>query len=83
MSFDVRHSSGLCRLHDEAVPEAAVALEETFVRQVHDEARLHIRDVRRGGWWAGRAHDQDLVWVKCANERSDNVEKPLPAPTYQ
>ena len=28
MSFGVRHSSGVCRLHDAAVPEAAVAFEE-------------------------------------------------------
>ncbi len=74
MSFDVRHPSELCRLHDEAVPEAAVALEETYVRRVHDEVGLHIRDVRRGGWWNGRAHDQDVVWV---------VENPPAAPTYQ
>jgi SAM-dependent methyltransferase len=64
MSFDVRHPSGLCRLHDEVVPEAAVALEETYVRRLHDEARLRIRDIRRGGWWSGRAHDQDLLWVE-------------------
>jgi SAM-dependent methyltransferase len=64
MSFDVRHASGLCRLHDAAVPEAAVALEETFVRRVHQEGGLRVRDVRRGDWSTGRAHDQDLVWAE-------------------
>jgi SAM-dependent methyltransferase len=77
MSFDIRHPSGLCRLHDKVVPEAAVALEETFVRSLHHEAGLRIRDIRRGGWWSGRAHDQDLLWV----ER--DVEKSPAAPTYQ
>jgi SAM-dependent methyltransferase len=63
MSFDVGHSSGLCRLHDAAVPEAAVALEEKFVRRVHEQAGLPIRDVRRGRWWSGEQHDQDVVTV--------------------
>ncbi len=61
MSFDVSHSSGLCQLHDAAVPEAAVALEERFVERIHEEAGLRFASVRRGGWWDGRAHDQDVV----------------------
>lgn len=61
MSFDVAHPSGLCRLHDAAVPESAVTLDETFVRRVHEQAGLRIRDVRRGGWWSGVAHDQDVL----------------------
>src|SRR5262249_56616318 len=63
MSFDVRHASGLCRLHDDAVPEMAVALEESYVRRVHDEAGLRIHDIRRGRWWSGQPHDQDVLWV--------------------
>jgi len=63
ISFGVQHSSGMCRLNDSTVPEAAVALEETFVRRIHEQARLHIRDIRRGKWWSGEAHDQDLVTV--------------------
>ena len=63
MSFGVEHPSGLGRLHDADMPEAAVALEETFVRRVHEQAGLRIRDVRRGGWWNGRAHDQDVITV--------------------
>jgi len=61
MSFGVQHPSGSCRLHDETVPEAAVALEETFVRRVHEEAGLRVRDIRRGRWWIGQAHDQDVL----------------------
>lgn len=61
LSFDVQHRSGVCRLHDASLPEAAVAFEESFVRQVHDSAGLHVRDIRRGGWWAGGRHDQDVV----------------------
>jgi hypothetical protein len=44
-----------------ALPEAAVALEETFVRRLHDQFGLGIEDVRRGYWWSGRRHDQDVV----------------------
>jgi SAM-dependent methyltransferase len=61
MSFDVRHASGLCRLHDLNTPEAAVALEEAFVQRVHDQTGLRIDDVRRGGWWNGEAHQQDVI----------------------
>ena len=61
MSFDVRHPSGLCRLHSERKPEAAVALEEDFVRRTHGVVGLEIRDVRRGGWWNGIPHQQDVV----------------------
>ena len=67
ISFGVQHSSGLCRLHDATVPEAAVALEETFVRRAHDQAGLRIRDIRRGRWWSGEAHDQDVLTVVHAN----------------
>jgi SAM-dependent methyltransferase len=63
MSFGVQHASGLCRLHDASIPEAAVALEETFVRRIHRQAKLRIRDVRRGRWWSGKAHDQDVLAV--------------------
>jgi SAM-dependent methyltransferase len=63
MSFDVDHPSGLCRLHDGTIPEAAVALEETFVQRIHQQAELRIRDIRRGGWWSRKAHDQDVLAV--------------------
>lgn len=63
MSFRVPHESGLCRLHDATVPESAVALEETFVRRVHQQYGLRIRDVRRGRWWSGEADDQDVLTV--------------------
>ncbi|MGH9408291.1 MAG: class I SAM-dependent methyltransferase [Vicinamibacterales bacterium] len=63
MSFGVQHSSGLCRLHDSMKPEAAVALEETFIRQIHARNALRIRDIRRGRWWSGVSHDQDVLAV--------------------
>jgi SAM-dependent methyltransferase len=61
MPFSVRHPSGLCFLHDALKPEAAVALEETFVTQAHERAGLRIRDIRRGAWWRGGRHDQDVL----------------------
>jgi SAM-dependent methyltransferase len=63
MSFAVEHPSRLCRLHDAAKPEEAVALEEAFVRNIHTDAGLQIRDIRRGEWWSGRANDQDVLTV--------------------
>jgi SAM-dependent methyltransferase len=61
MPFGVRHPSGVCLLHDAAVPEAAVAYDEDFVCRLHDRAGLRIHDVRRGRWWSGEQHDQDVV----------------------
>ena len=61
MSFGVQHPSGVCRLHESAVPESAVAFEEAFVRQAHERAGLLIQDIRRGRWWSGIDHDQDVV----------------------
>jgi SAM-dependent methyltransferase len=63
MTFAADHPSGVCRLHDALVPEAAVAFEETFVRQLHEDAGLRIRDVRRGRWWTGERHDQDVLTI--------------------
>jgi SAM-dependent methyltransferase len=63
MSFGVDHPSGLCRLHDGTMPEAAVALEETFVRRVNEQAGLCVRELRRGRWWSGVAHEQDVLTV--------------------
>jgi SAM-dependent methyltransferase len=63
MTFSVQHPSGLCRLHDATIPEAAVAIEETFVQRIHDEAGLRIRDIRRGRWWSGEADDQDVLAI--------------------
>jgi SAM-dependent methyltransferase len=68
MSFPVEHASGLCRLHDPTMPEAAVALDEDFVRRVHDAVGLRIGDIRRGRWWSGESDDQDIVTVARENE---------------
>ena len=61
MSFPVEHPSGVCRLHNANSPEAAVAFDEGFIRRVHGESGLRMRDVRRGHWWRGLSHDQDVV----------------------
>lgn len=63
MSFDVADASGFCRLHDSDTPESAVALEEGFVVRTCEQAGLRIRDIRRGGWWRGESHDQDVATI--------------------
>ena len=60
-SFDVRHPSQQARLHDAVIPEAAVAIEESFVLRACDSAGLIVRDVRRGDWAAGTNGGQDLM----------------------
>jgi SAM-dependent methyltransferase len=70
MSFSVPHGSGVCRLHDAAIPEAAVAFEETFIQSIHEQAGLQIRDIRRGRWWSGQPHDQDVLAVVPDPDRS-------------
>lgn len=69
MSFGFAHASGLYRLHDDVVPEAAIAYEETFVRDAHERAGLRIADIRRGGWWGGGAHDQDVLTIVRRDDR--------------
>lgn len=61
MSFAHELSSGLCRVHDLETPEAAIAVDELFVRRVHTSAGLAIQAVRRGRWAEGTSDDQDVV----------------------
>ena len=63
MTFPVGHESGLLPYpwHDATRPEAAVALEETFMRTAYGAASLEIRAIRRGQWWSGLMDDQDIV----------------------
>jgi SAM-dependent methyltransferase len=65
MSFGPEDTAGF-RLHDAAVPGAAIAIDEDWVRRTHAHTGLVIRDVRRGLWWSGRAHDQDVVTAEVA-----------------
>ena len=78
MSFEFEHASGVCRLHDPKKPEAAVAFDEAFVRRVHEDAGLRIQDVRRGKWWSGEAHDQDVLTVVRAAEHSNAAVGEMP-----
>lgn len=61
MSFEFTHASRLCRLHRVSTPEAAVAVDEAFVERAIREAGLHIQHLRRGKWWSGEKHDQDVL----------------------
>jgi SAM-dependent methyltransferase len=70
MAFRAAHPSGVCQLHNAQSPESAVAFDETFIRRLHDQAGLRIRDVRRGQWWRGVSHDQDVVIAVQADDES-------------
>ena len=59
MSFGVALDRS--RVHSASCPEAAVALDEAFVRAVAHRVGLKISDIRRGGWWNGAADDQDVM----------------------
>jgi len=61
MSFPASDGSGHARLHDATIPEAAVALEESFVVDCCRRSGLTVKDIRRGGWWEGTTNDQDVV----------------------
>ena len=61
ISFATELAAGLCRVHDATRPEAAVAIDESYVRRLYEDAGLSLRDVRRGQWWSGLADDQDVV----------------------
>ena len=61
MPFGEDDPSGRFRLHDDAVPGAAIAIDEGWVGAAWARHGLAIRDVRRGQWSNGLAHDQDIV----------------------
>lgn len=67
MGFPVEHPSGLCRLHSARVPEAAVAIDEAYIRETLRLVGLEIVNVRRGAWSKGAADDQDVMTVRLGN----------------
>lgn len=56
-------------LHDEAKSEAAVAYEESFVQDLLARHGLQMSDVRRGQWWNGLTHDQDVLTLRRPADR--------------
>jgi len=61
LPFPYLHTSGLARMNSLATPEAAVAIDETFVRRAYESAGLRVLNIRRGGWPTGVADDQDVI----------------------
>jgi SAM-dependent methyltransferase len=61
MTFPHRSISDEYRLHDISRPEAAVAIDESFVKEAYRTAGLTIKSVRRGLWWSGTPSDQDVI----------------------
>ena len=66
MPFGQDDATGRFRLHDAAVPGAAIAIDAGWVSELYARAGLVISDVRRGRWWSGVAHDQDVVTARRA-----------------
>jgi len=66
MPFGHEDATGRFRLHDAAVPGAAIAIDAGWVRELYAREGLAIADVRRGRWWSGVAHDQDVVTARRA-----------------
>jgi SAM-dependent methyltransferase len=64
MPFGDEDPTGRYRLHDAAVPGAAIAIDAEWVRGLYVREGLTIGDVRRGRWWDGIAHDQDIVTAR-------------------
>jgi SAM-dependent methyltransferase len=64
LAFPVVHPSGVCRLHDAATPEAAVAFEESFLRSAFARHALKVDSMRQGHWWQGTQHDQDVFTLR-------------------
>ena len=61
MPFRFVDESGHGRLYDRGRPEAAIAIEETYVLAAYGRAGLRVERIRRGDWWNGRADDQDVI----------------------
>lgn len=61
MTFSHTLPNQIGLVHDLDVPEAAVAFDESWVAERFNQAGLRIVEVRRGGWWQGRDHDQDVI----------------------
>jgi SAM-dependent methyltransferase len=66
LAFPIAHPSGVCRLHDAATPEAAVAFEDAFLRATFARHSLAVQDLRPGHWWQGTDHDQDVFTLRRA-----------------
>lgn len=67
-----------CRIHDEGVPEFAVAHDETRVRTLLAGSGLHILEPVRYGSWCGRGCFLSYQDVAVA-ERGEPVVEPPPA----
>ena len=64
MPFGADDATGRFRLHDAAVPGAAIAIDEGWVRALFAREGLVMGELRRGRWWSGVAHDQDIVTAR-------------------
>jgi SAM-dependent methyltransferase len=62
LPFAHPYGAGNSRVIDQHNPEAAIAHAEDEVRSWYADAGLRIEEpIRRGHWWSGVAHDQDVI----------------------
>src|SRR5262249_11790042 len=63
--FPFRDASGRAPLPVRERPEAAIAIDETYVLGAYTRAGLAVERIRRGDWWKGSADDQDVITAIC------------------
>ncbi|MEW5958963.1 MAG: class I SAM-dependent methyltransferase [Chloroflexota bacterium] len=68
-AIEFRYGSGPCRLRDEAIPESAVAYDESFLGELLSKCGLVISGPVYYGRWSGREDGlsyQDMLLVRAA-----------------
>jgi len=63
LSFGAMHPSGLCRCTTRPQPKPRSLLKSHSSGGSTSGPGLHIREVRRGGWWSGTQDDQNVLTV--------------------
>ena len=75
MSFESNIRPACAESTTAAVPEARGGVRRAFVTRIHDQAGLGIQDIRRGRWWSGESHDQDVLTVVTAGNRQASAPR--------
>jgi hypothetical protein len=71
-AIDFRYDRGPYRIRDDALPESAVAVQESTLRSMFGEARLSILEPIRFGTWSGRKDGLSLQDIVLAEPNPDD-----------